>query len=634
MRRPVTCLLSVIAGFVCLPAGELRGAEAAPARLPAEIFFEPPAQLVPRLSPDGTKLGLLTRLDATHNELTLVDLATRKPRSLAKSPGWSVLNFWWKSDDLLLMIVENDDYVGGFSSLDLKAGKLNELPELAGIREVELINFLPADPENMLFRATRINGTQNDVVRINLRTGKKQVIERDPEGIEFWLCNEAGEVVAGWGSDADNYAHFLAWRTSPSDKWQRRWSTDKDFPPIEPLAVAADGRRLLVRDYRESSKGQVSYYDPATNRMGEQIAPARDMEPAGILRWGIQRELGAITYFGDRPQLHFLNAEMQNQHEWLEKKLPGTERSFLSFSRDNSRAVIYAYNDRNPGVYCLVNFQTQEVSVLAVVSKNLKPAQMAPSRPFTFTAGDGLPLTGRITLPVGVTKPPVIVRVGPSLQGSPTGFGFQQEDQFFANRGYATVRINHRGVRGFGRDFSLAGDYQVDTGMVQDVVAAVDWLKTQGWIDERRLAVLAHGEGGLVAFPLAVRPGFCKALVNFNSNIDTDVFSPARLTTSDRPREELLQAIGGRLAGEQYSAKVSPKLLLDQLAVPSWHYYYASSVMSSELRDRLKKLNRPFEMEIGRTLSVMKQEKIYQWQENAECFEKVAAFLDRHLAVP
>ena len=403
--RPLGRLRRFAASIIVLVG--LRGEPAAtPIPPPAETFFAPAGFYRPKLSPDGSKVCALTLFNDKYYALTMTELSSKKTQYVVKTPGLSVLNFWWKSDGLMLVIVRDDFGSSAFRALDLRTGKTNELTDLLSYQGLELLNVLPDDPEEMLFCATTgrepydqpgrflystdgksrylfIDTAYNNIIKVNLRTGKETRIESDPGGVLFWLTDRSGAAIAAWGQERKK--RFLLWRSNPTAKWQRKDETLEKLPEMIPLAVASDQRRLLVRDYRRTSVARISLYDPATDAYEEVCAPG-EVEPDGIQSWGHADEPGAIVSETDRRRLHFLNAEAEGANQWMEKALPGTERAYSSFAHDNSRAIVVALNNRNPGVYCALNFATRRVTIVGAAFPAINPAIQIPCKPYFDTS--------------------------------------------------------------------------------------------------------------------------------------------------------------------------------------------------------------------------------------------------------
>jgi uncharacterized protein len=109
-------------------------------------------------------------------------------------------------------------------------------------------------------------------------------------------------------------------------------------------------------------------------------------------------------------------------------------------------------------------------------------------------------LAGTLSLPSGEGRFPAVVLV------SGTGHNTRDEDVWghkvflvladaLNRKGFAVLRYDKRGVGG------SSGDYDAATtaDFASDAEAAVAWLKTQPRIDARRIGVLGHSEGGIIA---------------------------------------------------------------------------------------------------------------------------------------
>lgn len=90
---------------------------------------------------------------------------------------------------------------------------------------------------------------------------------------------------------------------------------------------------------------------------------------------------------------------------------------------------------------------------------------------------------------------PVIVSVhgGPEGQEQP---GFSSIYQYFLSRGYAILAPNVRGSTGYGKTYTHLDDVRKREDSVKDLAAAVEWLKTSGGADPRRIAVMGGSYGG------------------------------------------------------------------------------------------------------------------------------------------
>ncbi|MEP7211610.1 MAG: S9 family peptidase [Acidobacteriota bacterium] len=90
---------------------------------------------------------------------------------------------------------------------------------------------------------------------------------------------------------------------------------------------------------------------------------------------------------------------------------------------------------------------------------------------------------------------PVIVSVhgGPEGQERP---GFNPLYQYYLSRGYAVLATNVRGSTGYGKTFTHLDDVRKREDSVKDLAYAVEWLKSKGGADPKRIAVMGGSYGG------------------------------------------------------------------------------------------------------------------------------------------
>lgn len=130
----------------------------------------------------------------------------------------------------------------------------------------------------------------------------------------------------------------------------------------------------------------------------------------------------------------------------------------------------------------------------------LSELQLAPAEDISFKSKDGTEIGALLTKPLGYVagrRYPTLVR----LHGGPTAqdaHSFNFERQIFAANGYAVLNVNYRGSSGRGATFSEA--IFADWGVleVQDVLAATDYVVSQGIADPERLGIGGWSYGGVL----------------------------------------------------------------------------------------------------------------------------------------
>lgn len=522
----------------------------------------------PKLSPDGKSIAVVLQKDGKQ-WLTRIELATMKPEPLAFLDDTKLSNQWWKGDDFMFLLVTNSDESRDFRSYNLRTKK-EYSPKSLKRRGVWLLHPLPDDPNDVIVAAQV--GAGFDLCRLNVRTGNLTVLEKSPRYVTQWIVNHRGEAVVAIGNQ--DKRDFFLWRSAPGAPWERRDLGPEAHPDLRIAAVHPDQRRLIAWDFTAEGPARAVALDPATMQQ-ELIFADKEVDPDNVEHWGDDPTLPcAISYETDRPRLHFLNPQAEALQASVDDALPGTTNRIASLSTDGQVMLVRSTSDREPGLYYVLDRRQKRLGVLGTQFVGIEASKLLPSRRIKFTARDGLTIFGRLTLPApGPTRPPLIVLTPPEFAGSRNRGDFDLLAQFFATRGFAVARFDHRGTNGYGRAFLKAGDFQISEGMPQDIEDGVRWLVAERLVDERRTVLFGEQAGGVVAIHALANSGVFTAWINWNTPVHTRDFGYQNLAMFPRERSEAIGDLGGRREAARYRASIDPKPLISKIKVPSFHVY-------------------------------------------------------------
>ncbi|HSJ24855.1 MAG TPA: alpha/beta fold hydrolase [Longimicrobiales bacterium] len=220
----------------------------------------------------------------------------------------------------------------------------------------------------------------------------------------------------------------------------------------------------------------------------------------------------------------------------------------------------------------------------AVFADPRMPRPQEPLRPLPYgehqvtfvSPGAGVRLAGTLTLPAGRGPHPAVVLVA--------GTGPQDRDASVAGhrpflvladhltrRGVAVLRFDERGVGRSGGQHATAST----PDFAADVAAAVEWLARRRDIDTRRIGLIGHSEGGMVAPLVAARsvhvshlvllaaPGLpmrdvgvqqVEAMGRAEGDAEVDIAARVRMSTA------LLDLFGRDLPPDVFRAQARPLL--------------------------------------------------------------------------
>ena len=132
--------------------------------------------------------------------------------------------------------------------------------------------------------------------------------------------------------------------------------------------------------------------------------------------------------------------------------------------------------------------------------KLLDQLNLAKTEEIRYKSKDGTEIEAFLTKPVGFNpamKYPLIL----NPHGGPVSqyhYGFNFWSQLYAANGYVVLQPNPRGSSGYGQAFSFALNADWGNLDFQDVEAGVDYVISQGYVDEKKLGVGGWSYGGIL----------------------------------------------------------------------------------------------------------------------------------------
>ncbi|GGA51028.1 alpha/beta hydrolase family protein [Sphingomonas psychrolutea] len=250
-----------------------------------------------------------------------------------------------------------------------------------------------------------------------------------------------------------------------------------------------------------------------------------DVDLAGLVRIGRQHRVVGVSFVTDRRQTEFFDPELKKLGIGLAKAIPKRPLvQFIDASADESKLLLWAGSDVDPGDYMLFDKKTRQLSPLLGVRPPLAQTTLAPVKAITFPAADGTMIPAYLTLPLGqsATNLPAIVMPhgGP---GDRDEWGFDWLAQFFAARGYAVLQPNYRGSTGYGESWFKQNGFKSWRTAIGDVNDGGRWLVQQGIAAPKTLAIVGWSYGGYAALQSAVLdPTLFKAIVAIAPVTDLD----------------------------------------------------------------------------------------------------------------
>ena len=523
------------------------------------------------LSPNGQKIAYITPLpNGQGNALMTIDLnATQDQQKLALRTDGAPLRINqcdWVSDNRLictLWAVRMEAY--GLSAISrlLAVNADGTEQKIVSVRQGanahrfsyfggRVIDLLPGDDGAVLVGRQYVpeSKTGSNIVQsrdgygvdhINTISLKVKQIETPRKMAERYISDGKGNIriMALGGEDNNGYdtgKTRYQYRTAPKADWQLFGhydaNTETGFIPI-----AVDAATNMAYGFEEKN-GLTGVYKVALDGSlaKTEVFSRKDVDVDDLIMLGRQRKVVGVSYATEKRQAVYFDPAIQKLQTNLSKALGGNRKiNMAGLSGDESKMIVWAGSDTDPGQYYLLDRTSKQMSPLLPSRPQLNGVKLAEVKAVMVKAGDGAMIPAYLTLPPGSSGknlPSIIMpHGGPSSRDE---WGFDWLAQFFANRGYAVLQPNYRGSSGYGDNWYRNNGFKSWKIAVGDVNDSGRWLVSEGIADPSKLAIFGWSYGGYAALQSAVLdPNLFKAIVAVAPVTDLDKVKEERRYYSD-----------------------------------------------------------------------------------------------------
>ncbi len=598
--------------------------------IPMEDFFKNPEKFTFRISPDGQYLAYRAPYNNRMNIFVQKlgeDSVTRITEELERD----IANFIWGNNERLLYIKDfGGDENFHIFGVDRDGGNVQDLTPFEGVR-AEIVDELEDNENEILIQTNQRNLQIFDVYLLNFITGEMKMVTENPGNIVQWMTDHDGKLRVAITSDGVN--NSLLYRNTEADSFKIVTTTNFK-EALSPLFFTFDNKNLYASSNLGRDKSAIIIYDPQTAKELEVIYEHPEVDVYG-LRYSKKRKVPTvITFETDKTQFVFLDKEAEDMYKKVQNELPDYSISFTRNNKDEDIFLLLAYNDKQPGKYYYFDKKANKLNFLHETSPWIDEANMASTKPISYTSRDGLKINGYLTLPKGVEPKNLPVVVNP--HGGPwyrDSWGFNPEIQFLANRGYAVLQMNFRGSTGYGREFWEASFKQWGKTMQDDITDGVHYLISEGIADSTRIAIYGGSYGGYATLSgITKTPDLYAAAVDYVGVSNMFTFMNTIPPYWEPFRDMIYEMVGDPQKDSLLLAEASPIFYVDKIKTPLLVAQGAKDprvnvAESDQIVEALK--NRGIDVEY-----IVKENEGHGFQNEENRFEFYRAmekFLDTHL---
>ncbi|MCD9188773.1 MAG: S9 family peptidase [Pyrinomonadaceae bacterium] len=579
----------------------------------------------PQLSPDGKRLFYLTNVTGT-SQVWMIDLPNGQPKQVTDyEDNVGFVRFSPKGDALVFGKARGGDENTQFFWMKADGTGIKELTNSPKIRH----NFgdWSDDGTKVYYASNRRNPQYFDIYRMTVADGKEELIYQQDGSNSFAAADSSDKKIiisrSGTELSLDNNLYLIDVET----KKETLLTPHEGSSQFGNVHFTADGYVFAQNDKREffslsqmrlknaamksdwsdanrevktldetnwdvddiemlDSRGLMAY---TLNREGFSELFLRKFETDGkplITRFNAKNEtvklpaqgiVGGMNFSEDGSKLAFTFVSAKyNADIWLYD----LQKKTLTQITKSDRAGIDQNSFVEPQLIKFKTFDGREIPAWYYVPNNIaKLTNNGTNGQYIYkfiprynnqkdlpkSVGTLNITDGKTSTEVPELKIPVIVSVhgGPEGQERP---GFNPLYQYYLSRGYAILATNVRGSTGYGKTFTHLDDVRKREDSVKDLAYSVEWLKTSGGADPKRIAVMGGSYGGYMTMAaITLYPDLWAAAVNTVGIVNWETF--LKNTSGYRRRQREVEY--GMLDKDiDFLRAISPMAKVDKIKAP------------------------------------------------------------------
>ena len=448
----------------------------------------------PTFSPDGRRLSVISNVSGLPQVFT-VPFEGGWPRMLTEGTDPVVSAIWSPaagSDWLAITIAP----AGGLNTqvyvVRSDGTGLRRLTD--GGQDNNAFNAWSDDGTKIYIDSNRRDPASRDVFVVDVASGKIDLVAKNPGvgSITSVTANGRFALLMRLQSRGNNNLHLLDLANG-----QDTLLTPHDGLALYSGEISKDGRAIYVgtnegRDLMAFGRIPLD----ATGKPGriEVIRERPDAELDG-LQVNDRGTVAALMWnIGGRSELELV--DLKANKTLPTPKLPGEIAGTPQFSSDGQRMALTVSGAAQPADVWAADIEQAFRQLTSAQHAGVDLSTFVRPQLVTFTAHDGLKLSGWLYKPAGLTRPGPYVL---SFHGGPEGQerpGFRSDYQALLSQGIGVFAPNVRGSSGFGKKFVNLDNGELRFDGIKDIKSCVDYLVTNGIADPKRIGITGGSYGG------------------------------------------------------------------------------------------------------------------------------------------
>jgi len=597
----------------------------------------------PGLSPDGKRLMYLTNVSGT-SQIWMIDLPSGAPKQITNyDDNVGFARFSPDGNAIVFGKAKGGDENTQFFWMKADGTNIKELTNDAKVRH----NFgeWSKDGKKIYYTSNKRDRNWFDIYSMDAISGKEEVLFQDDGSNSVAAVSDDGSKIIVSRSSTrfslDNDLYLVNAKT----KETVHLTPHNEAALFGDVHFTPDGNSIILSTNQNGEFVALSKMDLATKKTEALSKASWDLDATAFSN---NDKMFAYTINRDGfSELYVALAASMNKELPVQLPAQGIVGG-MDFSKDGRKLAFSFVSAKNNSDIWLYDLSSKKLTQITksdragipqesfVEPQLIKfksfdgreiPAWFYKPRPSNFSI---TPINSESrTFKINDKNLPVIVSVhgGPEGQERP---GFNPLYQYYLSRGYAVLATNVRGSTGYGKTFAALDNVEKREDSVKDLASAVEWLKTQGGADAKRIAVMGGSYGGYMTMAaITLYPELWAAAVNTVGIVNWETF--LKNTSGYRRRQREVEY--GMLDKDiDLLRRISPIAKVDKIKTPLFVIHGKNDprvpyTEAEQIVEILRKRGRTVEYKLfddeGHGISKLKN--------RLELYPLVADFLDKYM---
>lgn len=472
--------------------------------IPRSALFGNPEKTQARLSPDGRYVSFIAPRDGVLNVWVGPRGDPSAARPVTNDTKRGIRQHFWAYDNkhVLYLQDEGGDENWHIYATDVVAGSTQDLTPYGSKDKKVQAQVAGLSWKKPGVVAVGLNDRAeewHDLWEVNIATAKRVLIEQNTQEFGGYELDLDLKPKLALKSDANGNEIFR----KSGGKWVSLLKFgQEDSLTTNIIGIEASGATALLTSSVGRDKAALTRIDIATGK-STVLGSSEQADVENVWTDPRSRAPQAYTVNYLKPEVSVLAKAVQKDVDLLSKEL-GDGFIVTSRTLDDGTWVVATDDALAPSSSYLYDRKAGKLAKLLDTRPALAKSPLVPMQSLELKARDGLTLVSYLSLPPGSDEngdgiPDAPVPLVLNVHGGPWGrdtYGFDNEHQWLANRGYAVLAVNFRASTGFGKSFVNAGNKEWGAKMHDDLLDAVKWAVDNKITTADKVAIYGGSYGG------------------------------------------------------------------------------------------------------------------------------------------